>query len=72
MHDAYKYERKTTRNGRNRTTKPIKKQNSRNKGNLFIVENIGSEQYKTNGDERKKFKDYLRRRRKLLETELYS
>ena len=57
-------------NGGNETAKPGKNQNARRKGNLKLLENIGSWRHQTSGDERKSFKKYLRRMRKLLETKL--
>ena len=46
-----------------------KNQNTLRKGNLRVLVNTGGEHYRKCGDERKK-KEYLRRTRKLLETEL--
>ena len=57
--------------GRNRTTKPTKNQNSQSKGNLQILRNISSEHNETSGDERKNKKGYLWRTKKLLQTKLY-
>ena len=49
-----------------------KNQNSRRKGNLQILGNIGSWHHQTNGDERKKLKKSIsEKNRKLLETKLY-
>ena len=52
--------------------KSSKNKNVRRKGNLQILGNIESRHKQTRGDERKIFKKYLRRTRKLLETKLYS
>ena len=55
MHHAYNEKQETTRDGRNRTTKPRKNQNTRRKRNLQILGNIESGHCQTSGDERKKF-----------------
>ena len=70
MCHANNEKRKTTNDGRNRTIKSRKNQNTRTKGNLQVLGNTGSGPHQTSGDERKKIK-YLRRTRKLLETKLY-
>ena len=62
------YEKLKTNGGRNWTIKPKKNHNAQRKRNLQIVRNIGNWHYRTSGDERKKFKKYLGRTRKLLET----
>ena len=48
-----------------------KNQNAQRKGNLQILENIGSRHHQISNDERKTNRDYLRRTRKLLEIKLY-
>ena len=45
---------KTTNDGRNRTTKSRKSQNSLRKGNLQVLRNIGSGHHQASRDERKK------------------
>ena len=62
--------RKTTNYERNRTTKSRKKQYSRRIGNLQILRNISRWHHQTSGDEIF-LKEYLKRTRKLLETQLY-
>ena len=56
------------------TEQPIqeKNQNAPRKRNLPILGNIGHGHYQTSGDEKKFFKKYIRRTRKLLETKLNS
>ena len=44
---------KKTNNGRNKTAKLRKKQNTWRKGKLQVIGNIGNEHHQTNGDERK-------------------
>ena len=54
MCHANKEQRKTINDGRNRTTKSRKNQNSQRKVNLQILGDIGSGHHQTCGDERKK------------------
>ena len=53
MCHAYNEKRKTTNDGKNRTSKLKKNQNARRKRNLQILCNIRNEHHQTNRDESK-------------------
>ena len=72
MYHAYNEKRKTTKDGRNRSTKSRKNQNAQRKGNLQILGNIGSRHHQISGDEGKNKEELFWRARKLLETKLFS
>ena len=55
--------RKTKNDGRNRTTKSRKNQNTWREKNLYILKNIEIWLHLTSGDERRIYKQYLRRTR---------
>ena len=56
MSNADNEKGKRTNNGRNKTGKSRKNQNTRRKGNLLVPGNIESGHHQTSGDERKNIK----------------
>ena len=74
MCHANNEKRKTTNDRRNGTTKSTKNQNARRKGNLQILENMGSRHHQTSSDEKKikvSQENKKKTKNKLLENKLY-